>query len=175
MMLPFEAGALRPLQDADKPAFASLINDRSIWLQLTDGVPHPFTPAHADAFFARMDVHPPYVLAITCNNELAGLVGAHPMSDIERQTAEIGYWIGAPYQGRGLATGALRTLIPYAFTVLGKHRLQARVFEGNAASMRVVEKCGFRKEGVLRDAVTKDGRILDLHVYGLLKSDGTWS
>ena len=171
MTIPFEGGALRPLVAADKPVFTGLINDRSIWLQLTDGVAHPYTLAHADAFFGRIDVQPPFVMGITAGGELVGLVGAHPMADIERNTAEIGYWIGAPFQGRGLATKALRAIIPYAFSTLGKRRLQARVFEGNEASMRVLTKCGFIPEGILRQAVTKDGRDLDLHMFGLLKGD----
>lgn len=172
MRLPFDGGALRPLRPEDKPVFTSSIDDRSIWSQLTDGVAHPYTLAHADAFFARVNVEPPFALAIERNGAFAGLIGAYPMSDIERNTAEMGYWIGAAHQGHGLATLALRTMVPYAFGVLGKHRLQARVFDGNLASMRVLEKCGFQKEGVLRDAVTKDGRILDLHVFSLLERDG---
>jgi [ribosomal protein S5]-alanine N-acetyltransferase len=171
MILPFEGGVLRPLVAADKPVFAKLIDDRSIWLQLTDGVAHPYTEDHADQFFARVDVQPQYVFAITTNGELAGLVGAHPLSGIERISAEIGYWVGAPYQGHGLATKALRTLLPYAFSTLGLHRVQARVFDGNPASMRVLEHCGFRKEGVQREGIIKDGRILDLHLFALLRSE----
>ncbi len=173
MTIPFEGGELRPLTAADKPVFTTLINDRSIWLQLTDGVAHPYTLAHTDAFFGRIDVQPPFVMGITSGAELVGLVGAHPMADIERNTAEIGYWIGSSFQGRGLATKALRAIIPYAFSTLGKRRLQARVFEGNAASMRVLARCGFTPEGILRKAVTKDGCELDLHVFGLLKDDPT--
>jgi [ribosomal protein S5]-alanine N-acetyltransferase len=171
MTIAFAGGALRPLNTSDLPRFAELINDRSIWLQLTDGVAHPYSMAHAEAFFDRVNVHPPYVLAITRSEELVGLVGAHPMADIERNSAEIGYWIGSPYQGTGLATKALGAMINYAFETLGKHRLQARVFDGNTASMRVLEKCGFRKEGLLRQAVVKDGCVLDLHLFGLLRDD----
>ncbi|MBK6774301.1 MAG: GNAT family N-acetyltransferase [Flavobacteriales bacterium] len=178
MIIPFEGGALRPLHNDDKPAFTSLINDRNIWLQLTDGVAHPYTLAHADAFFARVDVVPPYVLAITTpvhgpgrTHQLVGLVGAHPMSDVERDSAEIGYWIGASFHGQALATKALRAIIPYAFGTLNRRRLQARVYEGNEASMRVLEKCGFRREGLLRKAVVKNGRVLDLHMFGLLREE----
>lgn len=178
MIIPFEGGALRPLTNEDKPVFAALINDRGIWLQLTDGVAHPYTLAHADAFFARVDVDPPYVLAITTpvrgpqsEHRLVGLVGAHPMSDVERDNAEVGYWVGTSFRGQELATKALRAMIPYAFGTLNRRRLQARVYEGNEASMRVLEKCGFRREGLLRKAVVKDGRVLDLHMFGLLREE----
>jgi [ribosomal protein S5]-alanine N-acetyltransferase len=171
MIIPFEGGALRPLTSDDKPVFTSLINDRSIWLQLTDGVAHPYTMAHADQFFARINVQPPYVMAITAQEQLVGLVGAHPMSDVERESAEFGYWIGTAFQGQGLATKAVGAMIPYAFGTLKRRRLQARVFEGNEASMRVLAKCGFRHEGLLRKAVIKDGRVLDLHIFGLLSED----
>ena len=171
MILPFEDGVLRTLVPGDAPAIAALINDRSIWLQLRDSVPHPYAVEHAEMFLTRIGGASTHVLGITTQERLAGIIGAYGLDDVERQGAELGYWIGVPFQGMGLATRALRTFIPHVFSTSPFRRLQANVFEGNQASMRVLHKCGFKPEGILRKAVTKDGHALDMHVFGLLKAD----
>lgn len=171
MIVPLASGVLRTLAATDAPAIAELINDRSIWLQLRDSVPHPYTLEHAEAFLARINRGGSHVLGITCDDRLAGIIGAYGLDDVERQGAELGYWIGKPFQGKGLATRALQAFIPHFFSTTPFRRLQANVFEGNHASMRVLLKCGFKPEGILRKAVTKDGRALDMHVFGLLKED----
>ncbi len=170
MTIPFSGGELRPLSQDDAPAIAALINDRNIWLQLRDMVPHPYAIEHAEAFLSRVRSNP-LVLGITTAQGLAGVIGAYPMSDVEHAGAELGYWIGAPFQRRGLASGALRAFVPFVFRVSDLTRLQACVFEGNAASMSILTRCGFTAEGILRKAVTKDGRTLDMHVFGLLRNE----
>jgi RimJ/RimL family protein N-acetyltransferase len=170
-MIPFEGGALRPLSIDDAPALATLINDRDIWLQLRDRVPHPFVEEDARNFISRTKADPPLVLGITTEHQLSGVIGAYPFADVERFGAEIGYWLGSPFQGKGIATNALRAFVPYVFRSSELSRLQACVFQGNAASMRVLIKCGFTAEGILRKAVTKDGRKLDMHVFGLLRKE----
>ena len=171
MILPFEGGALRTLVAEDAKAIAELINDRNIWLQLRDSVPHPYSVEHAEAFLGRIGGGGSYVLGITTGDRLAGIIGAYGLNDVERNGAEIGYWIGRSFQGKGLATHALKAFIPYVFKASPFMRMQANVFEGTQASMRLLEKCGFQAEGILRKAVTKDGRALDMHVFGLLKPD----
>jgi RimJ/RimL family protein N-acetyltransferase len=91
------------------------------------------------------------------------------MIDVHRMTAEVGYWIAEPFWGRGIASAALGRATMYAYTSLGLERLQAMVFEGNAASVRVLEKNGFEFEGRLRRYVLKDGRLLDAILYARLR------
>jgi ribosomal-protein-alanine N-acetyltransferase len=102
------------------------------------------------------------------------LVGGLNVSNVRRgiaQTASIGYWIGAPYAGRGLMTDAVRAVAPFAFANLRLHRLEAACLPTNAASMRVLEKAGFRLEGRARQYLKIDGRWQDHSLYALLQSD----
>jgi ribosomal-protein-alanine N-acetyltransferase len=102
------------------------------------------------------------------------LVGGLNISNVRRgiaQTASIGYWIGAPYAGRGLMTEAVRAIAPFAFTSLRLHRLEAACLPTNAASMRVLAKAGFRLEGLARQYLKIDGRWQDHNLYALLHDD----
>jgi ribosomal-protein-alanine N-acetyltransferase len=102
------------------------------------------------------------------------LVGGLNLSNIRRgiaQTASIGYWIGAPYTGRGLMTDAVRSVAPFAFATLRLHRLEAACLPTNHASMRVLEKAGFRLEGLARQYLKIDGRWQDHSLYALLRDD----
>jgi [ribosomal protein S5]-alanine N-acetyltransferase len=102
------------------------------------------------------------------------LVGGLNLSNIRRgiaQTASIGYWIGAPYAGRGLMTDAVRSVVPFAFSALRLHRLEAACLPTNAASTRVLEKAGFRLEGRARQYLKIDGRWQDHNLFALLHDD----
>ncbi|MGH9880451.1 MAG: GNAT family N-acetyltransferase, partial [Pyrinomonadaceae bacterium] len=84
---------------------------------------------------------------------------------------EFGYWLARPYWGQGIMTDAVRVFVRYAFSELGLLRLTAHVFESNIASARVLEKNGFKLEGHLREHFIKDGKLIDVRFYGLLKED----
>jgi ribosomal-protein-alanine N-acetyltransferase len=102
------------------------------------------------------------------------LVGGLNVSNLRRgiaQTASIGYWIGAPYTGRGLMTDAVRAVAPFAFSNLRLHRLEAACLPTNGASMRVLEKAGFRHEGRARQYLKIDGRWQDHSLYALVLDD----
>ena len=98
---------------------------------------------------------------------------------MQSHVAEVGYWIGEPFMGKGYITEALQALTDWVFLGEGKDekgesvrkwkRLVGGVFEGNEASMRVLEKCGYVKEGILKGHVEKHGVVMDLHWYGLRK------
>ena len=91
-------------------------------------------------------------------------------SDVERLSAEIGYWIGEPHWNRGIAGDAVGSICEYAFRETELIRLFASVFEYNAPSMRVLEKNGFRKSRrpAPRSEI-EEGRIIDLHLYERVK------
>ncbi len=86
-------------------------------------------------------------------------------TDVNRLTAEIGYWLGEPFWGRGFATVAVKAVTEYAFATFDLQRVQATVFEWNPASARVLERAGYTFEGRLRSSIVKSGRIGDALMY----------
>ena len=100
-----------------------------------------------------------------------GVIGADDLEVGTTHRANIGYWLAKPYWGRGLMTAAAHRFVQYAFERLEVVRLTAEVFSWNEASARVLEKVGFRREGRLRKHREKDGRLVDVFYYGLLRDD----
>ena len=162
--------ALRPWQATDADALVQHADDADVARHLGERFPHPYTLDDAHLFIAHA-LHLPNetTYAIERNGEAVGGIGVHPGEGVERHSAELGYWLGRAYWGEGIATGAVRALVPHALRELKLYRLQARVFDGNVASMRVLERCGFVREAVLRRLVVKHGRLLDMHVYAITR------
>ena len=164
---------LRPWRAGDEPALARHANNRKVWLNLRDAFPHPYTRADADAWIAsNAGVEPARNLAIEVGGEAVGSVGVSPLPDVHRKSAEIGYWLAEPMWGRGIMTEAVAAATENAFRILDVVRLQAAVFEWNAASMRVLEKCGYEREGWLRKSVWKDGKLIDSALYAIVRASG---
>src|SRR5262249_21994915 len=107
--------------------------------------------------------------AIEFQGEAVGGIGLKPGTDVERVSAEVGYWLGERVWGRGLATAAVRALVAHAFATTVLTRLFALPFADNAASRRVLEKAGFHLEGLLRKSAIKQGRIVDQTLYGCIR------
>ena len=106
------------------------------------------------------------LLAIEVEGVAAGGIAVTLLDDVYHRTAEIGYWLGEPFWGRGIMTDAVAAVVPVAFERFPIVRIQAGVFANNPGSMRVLEKCGFIREAVLEHAITKNGVLLDevMHV-----------
>ncbi|MGB5303829.1 MAG: GNAT family N-acetyltransferase, partial [Gemmatimonadota bacterium] len=122
--------------------------------------------SHVDAFRDRERV----ALAIADSN--AVLVGAISLRlDLGHRRAELGYWIGLPFWGRGYATEAVVAMVEYGFKELGLNRIFAHHLARNPASGRVLEKAGFVHEGLHRAHVLKNGRFEDLHSFAVLRAD----
>ena len=165
---PLEAGIcrLRGWRAPDIEPLRALADDRSIWENLRDRFPSPYTRADAAAWIASREGAPfEPMYAIEADGTLAGSIGLDPRHDIERVSAEIGYWIGAPFRGRGIATAAVVALTAHAHKNLGFTRVYANVFMENTASVRVLERAGYVFEGIMRRAAIKDGRIRDMALY----------
>ena len=111
------------------------------------------------------------VFAITLreNSGLVGSTGLHVQS--EHACAELGYWIGVPYWGRGIATEAGGAVVWYGLEVLKLHRIYASHFSNNEAWGKVLRKFGMKYEGRQRDAVLKWGQYVDVNLYGILSTD----
>jgi RimJ/RimL family protein N-acetyltransferase len=138
---------------------------------LRDGFPSPYILSDAKRFIARA-TEPGgknLFLAIVVDGETCGGIGIHPLEDVHRRTAEIGYWLAEPFWGQGIVTGAVRAIIPVAFDRYAIVRLQAGIFANNPASMRVLEKCGFVREAVHKNALTKNGTTMDEVMYAIVR------
>ena len=103
------------------------------------------------------------------SNSLCGGVGLRIA--IEHRRAELGYWIGVPYWGQGIATEASRALVNYGFETLKLHRIFASLVSSNVASAEVLKKIGMQREGCQREHNQKWGEFLDIELYGMLASD----
>ena len=163
---------LRPLRAADAAAIVTLAGDARVsrWL-LT--VPHPYPAELATSWIARTHDEWRAGTAVTwAIVEDGALVGAISLRLVARHDhAELGYWLGVPAWGRGLATEAARAVIGHAFRVLGLVRVFAQHLGGNPASGRVLVKVGMAPEGVRRRHVRKRGRYHDAHQYAVLRED----
>jgi RimJ/RimL family protein N-acetyltransferase len=163
---------MRPYAIGDLESLVKYANDPLVASQLRDRFPHPYTRELGRQFLETIaSATPCETFAIDVDGEAVGGVGVHPGDDVGRASAEIGYWLGRPFWGRGFATEVVQAVVDHLFSTVVYCRLHAHTFAGNTASQRVLEKCGFRREGVLRKAVLKNGRLLDAVLYGQVDED----
>ena len=170
MEFPLNKCLLREWRVSDAEAIAHHANNRRIWRNLRDRFPHPYTleDAHHWIEFAAAE-SPQLSFAITVNNEAVGGIGLSLGQDIERRSAEIGYWLGEEFWGRGIVTEAVQAVTEYGFTKFDLCRIWASVFAWNPASGRVLEKAGFVREAILRKSATKDGQTIDTILYAQVR------
>lgn len=161
---------VRDWQAGDRESLRHHADNRRVWRNLKDRFPHPYTLADADAWLALAHASPERTgWAIEVDGEAVGGIGLVPGTDVHARSAHVGYWLGEAYWGRGIATAAVRAVAALALGRLGYLRLEAPVFEWNPASMRVLEKCGFTREGVMRKSVIKDGEVIDSVLYARVR------
>jgi ribosomal-protein-alanine N-acetyltransferase len=158
--------AIRDWKMEDAPSVARYANNRRIWLNLRDSFPHPYSLQDAESFISRtIAANPVTVYAIASQSEAIGSIGLILGQDVHRFTAEIGCWLAEPFWGEGITTEAVKSLTAYAIQDLKLHRVFAQPFTTNPASARVLEKAGYRCEGIQRSSAFKDGRVLDQFLY----------
>jgi len=151
---------LRRLKKSDSTRLTELANNENISRNLRDGFPHPYTQQHAEEFIQRLtDQDPVTIFAIEYKGEYVGNIGLVKCKDVYRKSAEVGYFIGEAYWNKGIVTTALNLIVDYGFRNLDIVRIHTGVYEHNLASQRVLEKCGFIKEGVFKKAVFKQERF----------------
>jgi ribosomal-protein-alanine N-acetyltransferase len=163
--------AIRLWSLEDAGAVQRYVNNRKIWLNLRDIVPHPYSLQDAEAFLGFATQANPTDFAIANETEAIGCIGLRLGNDVHRKTAELGYWLGEPFWGRGIMTEAVTAFTRFAFRAFHLQRIFAEPFEGNTASVRVLQKAGFVCEGRLRANVFKDGKVLDSFLYALVRND----
>ena len=164
---------MRPWRGEDARELSLQANDRRIWLNLRDAFPHPYGLEDAKRFIRRATRMVPQTnFAIEVSGCVAGGIGYRLDTDVERVGAELGYWLGAVFWGRGIATAAVRAVSEFVFARHAElERLYAVPFATNPASTRVLEKAGYRAEGLLRRSAIKDGRVQDQWMYAILREE----
>ena len=164
---------VRPWKASDADALVRHANNINVAKHLRDRFPHPYTRSDAAAFLKGATAsYDPSNLAIEVAGEAAGGIGYVPSTDVERFSAEIGYWLGEANWGRGIATEALALVTEHAFTSLNLLRLFALPFADNVGSVRVLEKAGYEREGRLRSSSVKYGVPRDQFMYARINP--TW-
>jgi RimJ/RimL family protein N-acetyltransferase len=161
---------VRDWRTTDKPSLLRHANNRNVWRNLTHRFPHPYTEADADDWLS-LAANAPNATAwcIDVGGEAVGGIGLRVGEGVYAKTAEFGYWLAEPFWGRGIMTAAVQATSEYALDQFDLVRLESPVFEWNPSSMRVLEKCGFVREAVLRKSIFKDGQIIDAVSYVLLR------
>lgn len=142
-------------------------NNPLVAANLRDIFPNPYTLADAYKFINSTKDNN-YILAIRFQGKLIGVIGITPQNDIYRNEVEIGFWLGQEYWNKGIMQLCLKSYTSYIFEKFHFNRIYSKVFADNIASAKVHEKCGFVKEGTLRQNVIKNGKIQDTYIYALL-------
>jgi ribosomal-protein-alanine N-acetyltransferase len=157
-----ERCVLRPWRAADADSLVRHANNSNVARHLRDRFPHPYTKAHATAFLVDcLRTDSASSLAIEVDGQAVGGIGYVRGTDVERYSAEVGYWLGQDHWRRGIVTDALRLLTTHLFEEVQLLRLFALPMAGNDGSIRVLEKAGYEREGLMRASCVKYGAPQD--------------
>jgi RimJ/RimL family protein N-acetyltransferase len=160
---------LRPWRAEDRPSLLHHANNRNVWRNLTHSFPSPYTTEDAASWVDIANTPSASThLAIAYRGEAVGGIGAIAGEGIYQRTAQFGYWLGEEHWYKGLATAAAQSMVGHLRSTSDFARLEAPVFAWNPRSMRVLEKVGFVREGMLKRSVFKDGELIDSVMYALL-------
>ena len=161
---------IRPYRLADIDSLVHHANDREVWLNVRDRFPHPYTRKDASEWIEIAgDAEPAVNFAIVVDDQCVGGIGIAFNQDVNRKSAEIGYWLGKELWGKGVMSRLLKPASDYYFSHHDLVRLYAIVFDWNPASARVLEKSGYEFEGRLKKAAFKDGKFCDQLLYAYIK------
>jgi len=166
-----DGARLRAWRADDLDALLRHANDEQVSRGLSTRFPFPYRRADGEAFLSGrvVDLAEP-VFAIEIEGEACGGIGARLGQGERRHGAELGYWLGRRYWGRGRMTRIVGVFAPWLMQALSLYRLQATVLEFNTGSARVLLKNGFMEEGTQRCAVVKDGKLHDLRTFATTRT-----
>ncbi|WP_329380355.1 GNAT family protein [Anaerofustis butyriciformans] len=157
---------IKYLEDVVKHA-----NNRHISNNLRDVFPYPYTKENAEFFIKdciNNDINN-ILKAITVNGKAVGSISVIKLNDVNRKTAEIGYWIGEEFQNKGIMKKAVKMVIKEAFERMDIVRIEAEIFETNIPSRKVLQNNGFKLEGRKEKSIFKNGKIMDSLMYSIVK------
>jgi RimJ/RimL family protein N-acetyltransferase len=161
---------VRDMRLSDVAAIARHADDPGVAANMRDRFPSPYAEKDAVWFINDISRGPTeFAFTIEVEGEAAGVIGLMPGQDVYRHSAEIGYWIGREFWGRGVMTAVVKDFVAWVRDEHEFVRLFAGVFSSNLASARVLEKCGFEHEAVMKKHICKNGKWLDEWVYALVE------
>lgn len=164
--------SIRKWKLSDAKDLVVACSNKKVQDNLRDGLPYPYTEQDGVDFISAMlaaDENETFAFAITVDDKAVGSIGVFRQTNIHRQTAELGYYVAEEYWGKGIMTEAVKQICKYVFDNSDIIRIFAEPFAYNAASCRVLEKAGFQYEGTLRSNTVKNGKVIDMKMYSLLK------
>jgi RimJ/RimL family protein N-acetyltransferase len=160
---------VRSWRTSDAEPISRYANNHKIWINLRDAFPHPYTLRDAREYIRAVRQRTPETsFAIAVNDEAVGSIGFVLRQDVERVSAEIGYWLAEPFWGRGITSDALSAVTAYAVETHRLTRVFAVPFAWNTASCRVLEKAGYVLEARLRRSAIKNGTMTDQLQYAFI-------
>lgn len=165
---------LRAWRREDAKDLAEALNNKKVLDNLRDGLPYPYTVEDAEAFILDMsqaDSNKTFAFAIIAEGKVVESIGVFRRENIHNRTAELSYYVGEPYWGRGIGTDAVRLLCRYIFQETDILRVFAEPFSQNKGSRRILEKNGFVLEGTLRKNAVKNNRVMDMSLYALIREE----
>jgi len=170
MKLELGTCVIRPWRPGDEESLVAHANNHEIWRNMRDRFPHPYTMEDAREWIRLAGEETPQTnFAIVVAGQAAGGIGLILKDDISRCSAEIGYWLGEAFWGRGIVTEAVHAFTQWSFENFNLSRIYAGVLEWNPASMRVLEKAGYQFEGRLRKAIVKQNQVMDEFIYAIVR------
>lgn len=170
MQVHFGEYRIRDWHEDDASGIPKYANNHKISKNLRDGFPHPYRISDAEEFLAKVKrQNPRTFFALATDAEVIGGIGLGIGEDVHSRTAEMGFWLAEPYWGKGIMTEAVKRFTEYSFEQFNLQRIHAEPYKTNPASARVLEKAGFRLEGVMRANVVKEDRVLDQLLYASVR------
>ena len=165
---------IRKWELSDAGNLAAALSNKKIQDNLRDGLPYPYTEQDGKDYISAMlsaNENETFSFAVTADNKVIGSIGVFRQENIHKRTAELGYYIAQEYCGKGIMTEAVKQICEYVFDSSDIIRIYAEPFAHNSASCRVLEKAGFQYEGTLRSNAVKNGKVIDMIMYSLLKRE----
>lgn len=164
---------IRSLRPSDAASIVKHIGTPSVARNMS-AIPHPYSLEHADEWIVTASRRKPEThFGITIQDEVVGGIGVEIGEPgklaVSAHCAEIGYWLGESFWGRGIMSEAVVAVTEWAFSGLRLARIQAAVYARNPASARVLEKAGYTCEGRLRARYFRDGEFIDGLLYAKLR------
>ena len=165
---------IRKWELSDAKDLAAALSNKKVQDNLRDGLPYPYTEQDGKDFISAMlsaDENETFAFAIMVDDKVVGSIGIFRQGNIHSQTAELGYYIAEEYWGKGIMTEVVKQICEYVFGDSDIIRIYAEPFAYNIASCRVLEKVGFQYEGTLRSNAVKNGKVIDMKMYSLIKEE----
>ena len=163
---------IREWRLSDANDLAAALSNKNVLDNLRDGIPFPYTADDARDYISAMlgaDKNSAFVYAVEADGKAVGSISAFRRDNIHCRTAELGYYLSEEYWGRGIMTDAVKQLCEYLFANTDIVRIFAEPFAYNISSRRVLEKSGFSLEGIMKNNAFKNGKMLDMALYALIK------